>query len=472
MRTKLVPVHGGTGRVALVDLARGQYGCCCTSMMAARLLLCVTILIVHDGTTGLSGRKKGKVDDLPRHAKSASVNLKKGDARKLQLKAPPQTLLTNPILVDRGVHEQSPDRFFDLKTTAFNEGGMLVYGACLIFRRASPPVMRSYEVCSKSPYNFSAAAHELLDLPRAWPVLPTCGAPPCEPTPAGHLNNLGAVVGTDGMLAAYGGSGHAGQLPGIFEVQARIDHTLQPPHKWSVQTKQPVISTHHTGCIEIKPHAVKDVWGNVTTCHWPTCGCRFDSKVSAVAFKGKIWVYVRANMNPKGGGRYVQFAAKATDAKEFGNLELIKIIGLNTIDRVNIYFFAVNNNPVDPNTLIALFPISDETTGRYSIAMCFSTSGSIWSPAVDLFNSTDAGSGRTLDHPVDGIVLDGEQVLFYIQHGVNNESSGAWRRPELPPKEVPSGVYAYSLPAAQLRTWTQKAVAQIVAHSLGVSEYV
>lgn len=105
--------------------------------------------------------------------------------------------------------------------------------------------------------------------------------------------------------------------------------------------------------------------------------------------------------------------------------------------------------------------------GRSSIAISLSLDGLRWSSITDLHLSPDAGAGRTLDHPVDGWVRRGNEVLFYIQHQV----PGVWHQRlrngkccSQPPAEWPKGLVAHHTPVAALEDFTARAKSELRSH--------
>ena len=113
------------------------------------------------------------------------------------------------------------------------------------------------------------------------------------------------------------------------------------------------------------------------SCRYPNCGCEYDGRLSVLWFKGKLLLYARANVKPRGGGRYVQLAiassessdtgcAEQSGSKSFGPFSLINLMGYDMYQG-NIYTWSVSVNPVDQDSLLALFPISDSSRDRSSI---------------------------------------------------------------------------------------------------------
>jgi len=265
------------------------------------------------------------------------------------------------------------------------------------------------------------------------------------------------------------------------------------PLKWQLGS-QPVLTPAHPGCLDLKLFHTEVVQRNVSSwnasskrneehsekhsehCYFPSCGCRFDSQLSTVSFRRRVLLYARANMAPHGGARYVQVSSRpatsvgALDraearAEEWGPFHLVTIIGYAAMISGNIYTFTVNRNPVDGDTLIALCPVQDPIAGRSAIALSFSINGLLWSPLLDLIKSPDAGVGRTLDHPVDGILRRGNEVLFFVQHRVPGvwHNRGAHHRVTAPPSKT-VGLVGYSVPVEVMTRLTERAKQMLRDH--------
>ena len=89
----------------------------------------------------------------------------------------------------------------------------------------------------------------------------------------------------------------------------------------------------------------------------------------------------------------------------------------------NIYFPAVDNNPLDSETMLGLFPVNlgfegeSNGDGESVIALSLSCDGVHWSSLKRLV-WTKGHYGRTWDHPVDGMVLHGGTVFFIVGLGI------------------------------------------------------
>ena len=150
-------------------------------------------------------------------------------------------------------------------------------------------------------------------------------------------------------------------------------------------------------------------------------------------------MYARANLHPRRGGRFIQVAvSRGNDPSgPFGPFALINIAGYEGIADGNIYFAAVNTNPLDSSTLIGLFPttlpvspssprapqrgvfaesgqpisprpVKPNLKSRSSLAdnhgfigLSLSCDGIHWSPMVLLIYAY-AKFNRTVHQPVDG----------------------------------------------------------------------
>jgi len=199
--------------------------------------------------------------------------------------------------------------------------------------------------------------------------------------------------------------------------------------------------------------------------------CEFDGRLSLASHGGTYHLYARSNLayGRMAGGRFVQVTSSPDLERGWQPWRQVTLGGLKP-DLVDIYFFAVQNNPVDNTTLMALFPLSEPPWA--CIAAAFSRDGVHFSTPVNLHNSRIAFrqhkahskadpmafgySARTEDHPVAGIVPDplaseGSSYLLYLHHAVRGMT---YRLAE-------AHVAAYILPDTQLREWTQAAMREL-----------
>ena len=94
--------------------------------------------------------------------------------------------------------------------------------------------------------------------------------------------------------------------------------------------------------------------------------------------------------------------------------EPIQILGWDGEAQTNnIYFAAMNVNPVDGRSLIGLFPVNAAKNGTY-IGVALSCDGVRFSRLRRLLTSRAAPEGRGSDHPVDGLLVRGEEVYLYV----------------------------------------------------------
>uniref|UniRef100_A0A7S3FEQ2 Uncharacterized protein n=2 Tax=Haptolina ericina TaxID=156174 RepID=A0A7S3FEQ2_9EUKA len=139
---------------------------------------------------------------------------------------------------------------------------------------------------------------------------------------------------------------------------------------------------------------------------------------------------------------------------------MVEIEGVNP-DMVDIYFFAVQTNPVDNNSVLAIFPLTAPPSA--CIMLAFSADGISFSRPVSLLAAPlgvrtegRGGSGRlefrSEDHPAAGMVLvpnDPSTLLVFIHHAVR----GTTMRPGAKPH-----VRSYRLPVNKLRYMTRQAL--------------
>ena len=124
--------------------------------------------------------------------------------------------------------------------------------------------------------------------------------------PALHMGHNAAAVCINGSeLHVLGGQvqllgattsdkAHGARIPqaGVLHTHRRLG-TGEPWASPRVALGRSLL--HDQGCIERR-----------TTVHAGSGGCQMDGKLSAVFFRGELWLFARANMAPKGGARHVQ----------------------------------------------------------------------------------------------------------------------------------------------------------------------
>jgi hypothetical protein len=245
------------------------------------------------------------------------------------------------------------------------------------------------------------------------------------------------------------------------------------PSWW--QVAQRTLQGTHAGCVEQRP--------------WFKPSCEFDGKLSVTVFRGRVWLYVRANIVGEGlsgsdkgtfGGRYVQVtSASAKDFEVRGGRDIawapFQLLGIldyriePPASSDNIYFMSVNVNPVDSRTILALAPVlrdADDSgmppgggiAGAY-VAMALSCDGVHFSALHPVVRATSAAShGRTDQHPVDGFVVRGELVYFWVHHnvpGIDMHIENA------PAPSGPSRLMRYTMTRSALSKYTRRAMATL-----------
>ena len=194
--------------------------------------------------------------------------------------------------------------------------------------------------------------------------------------------------------------------------------------RWLSSAGSLIIRGDHPGCIEARPG-----WNGI---------CEYDGKLSFVRMASAgsvVWhVFARTNLKPYGGGRFVQVANASSVQGPYGAFQRVQIDGYDEGGPGNIYFAAVDNNPLDTETMLGLFPVNlgneeegGNGNGESFIALSLSCDGVHWSNLTRLVWSVGM-FGRTWDHPVDGVVLHGDNVYFMVTRHSNPRHARACRR--------------------------------------------
>ena len=167
---------------------------------------------------------------------------------------------------------------------------------------------------------------------------------------------------------------------------------------------------------------------------------QLDGKLSVVQHADGRWLlYARANLRTHG-GRYV-VVARSLSASPWGPphpayapFELMRIRGYDMHGPGNLYFVAVDRHPFDDRMLVALLPVNSGNTtdqshdyGRpagngngdgYSyIGLTLGCDGVHWGRPTPLVGTVGT-QGRTYDHPVDGLLLEGGRAHVLIHEDV------------------------------------------------------
>ena len=197
--------------------------------------------------------------------------------------------------------------------------------------------------------------------------------------------------------------------------------------------------------------------------------CEFDGRFSLVvmpaAVSTKYRIYARANLRYGAitGGRNVQTSQSPTlAAGSWTPWRPVEILGVDT-SSFDLYFFAVQSNPVDNATLMALMPVAEPPWA--CIAVAFSRDGVTFSRPRNLRDAPIAlrkhttvaiedkhrggYDARSEDHPVANMIPDPlhptDGLLLYIHHAVSGMTY----------RDVKPHVAGYQVLASDLREWTQ-----------------
>ncbi|KAJ1454977.1 hypothetical protein M885DRAFT_520889 [Pelagophyceae sp. CCMP2097] len=228
-------------------------------------------------------------------------------------------------------------------------------------------------------------------------------------------HNFGAVF-HGGVVGVGGQDQVAKRLPGqvgvalVLRTKAPIvDFASFAPY--TAPAADVVLRGDHAGCVEAR----RGLQGR----------CEFDGKLSLAPHRGKLLLYARANTAPMQGGRGVQVSASTDgELKIWGAFQLVSFLDFQNVSAAdsNVYFAAVNANPADNSTVVGLFPVHQGVSAY--IAMAISCDGVHFSSLRKIYKSRAADSGRTTDHPVDGIVSRGGAVHFYVHRDVPGIAKG------------------------------------------------
>ena len=233
----------------------------------------------------------------------------------------------------------------------------------------------------------------------------------------------------------------------------------------------------HAGCVDRRPKQ--------------RGACEFDGKVSVAPLGSGVVLFARANLVRRNastgtfGGRFVQSARARSREEGLGPFDLLHVLGYREGSGGrrgpppgdNVYFAAVDANPADESTLLGLFPTVVAEAGRDGAAILAAVScdGAHFSPPEPLLNSSHVG-GEIVDHVVDGLARDGDDVLVFVHAGVPGTAEKACAYKALFPKPgvksvkraaptgwrpPPSEVVALRVPLANLRRFTDRARAHL-----------
>ena len=200
--------------------------------------------------------------------------------------------------------------------------------------------------------------------------------------------------------------------------------------------------------------------------------CQFDGRLSLTrdpATDGYL-LYARANLRfgAVSGGRFVQVTSSSRLEDGWAHWQPVSILGVDP-DSMDIYFFAVQTNPVDASSLLALFPLTEPPYACTALAV--SRDGVHFSrpinvrqaylgvrtdkPGKDTLAKSYGLEWRSEDHPVAGALrapADSSRVLLYIHHAVGGTTIR---------ESAVSHVRAYSVSAEVLKQETKRALIEL-----------
>ena len=201
--------------------------------------------------------------------------------------------------------------------------------------------------------------------------------------------------------------------------------------------------------------------------HWlhAATTCEFDGRLSLVFHRGSYLIYARANP-AKRGQRFVQVTKSVDEqAVAWSPFRMVQIRDYS-YQTGNVYFFAVQTNPVMDDSLIAVFPIVHKLSGCLGIAA--SRDGLLWSSVTPLINC-EAHNDRTVHHPAAPALVadphDRSMLLMYVHEDVPGINEDAFMPGSISAylgKRAPaSRVVRYRIPTKVIATWALGALAEL-----------
>ena len=206
----------------------------------------------------------------------------------------------------------------------------------------------------------------------------------------------------------------------------------------------------HPGCVERRrSDALR--WVGV-----PPGTCEFDGRLSLAHFRGRFWLFARANLASTG-QRFVQVTS-STDSLEWLPFQLITLQEYSP-PLGDLYFFAAQPNPADTGSMLAVFPVVHRA--RACICLAFSRDAVRWSPPRPLLRCESAGE-RSVDQPAVGMLRRADHVFLYIHKNVPQIREDA-KTPEalrirlrqLRHLTEPR-IVRYAIPVVELQRWTEE----------------
>jgi len=153
--------------------------------------------------------------------------------------------------------------------------------------------------------------------------------------------------------------------------------------------------------------------------------CEFDGKLSAVEYRGRTFLFARANLGDHE-FRHVQMSsAPAAAPSELSTFQSLIFDDYEITMHNNIYFMDVQSMGHD-DMLVGLFPAV--IGGEGGIYLSHSLDGLHWSKPRRIMASPPVGP-RTQDYPVDGFKVNGERLAFSVDHGINLEHDDKCKAP-------------------------------------------
>ncbi|KAL1527576.1 hypothetical protein AB1Y20_008963 [Prymnesium parvum] len=142
--------------------------------------------------------------------------------------------------------------------------------------------------------------------------------------------------------------------------------------------------------------------------------CRFDSKPSLVAWRGSMWLFVRANVDIPG-GRHVQVSRRRgvslMEPGAWSRLRMLRFSDYEVKHENNIYYFPILARD---DMLVSVFPAVID--GKGAIYSSSSRDGIRWTKPLAIVESAAIGQ-RTLEFPV---VIPWDPSRLCIQHNVSH----------------------------------------------------
>ena len=197
--------------------------------------------------------------------------------------------------------------------------------------------------------------------------------------------------------------------------------------------------------------------------------CEYDGRLSLVWFKSQYLLYARANPAAHG-QRYVQLT-RSTDTLTWSPFELVQIQEYR-YSQGDLYFFAAQRNPVQPDSLVAVFPLVHLM--RACIGIAFSLDGLRWSTISPLV-SCEAYGDRAVSHPAAGLVRSGDQVFIFVHEEVPSVRLDLftpfilqrhWKR-----SSPPGRIVRYTMSVAKLRRTTAQHLAELRGEPRNVTQW-